>query len=70
MGALNQQPVVRTTRAQELRQRAIAKENEQPALKKTHVEEKQQIEQDSLMEVSLSDEAKKALQEQIRNTVV
>ena len=69
MGALNQQPVVRTTRAQELRQRAIAKENE-PALKKTHVEEKQQIEQDSLMEVSLSDEAKKALQEQIRNMVV
>lgn len=68
MGALNQQPVVRTTRAQELRQRAIAKENE-PVMKKTHVEEKQ-IEQDSLMEVSLSDEAKKALQEQIRNMVV
>jgi len=60
MGALNQQPVVRTTRAQELRQRAIAKE--QPNVKKVKEEKPKQVEEDSLMEVSLSEDAKKVLQ--------
>ena len=43
MGALNQQPVVRTTRAQELRQRAIAKE--QPIVKKVKEEQPKQVAQ-------------------------
>ena len=46
MGALNQQPVVRTTRAQELRQRAIAKE--QPNVKKVKEEKPKQVQRDKI----------------------
>lgn len=70
MGALGnqQQPVVRTTRAQELRQRSIAQQKQQqqePVAKKP----KDDIEEDSTdesMEVSLDDVAKQALEQQIR----
>jgi len=69
MGALGnqQQPVVRTTRAQELRQRSIAQQKQQqqePVAKKP----KDDIEEDSTdesMEVSLDDVAKQALEQQI-----
>lgn len=65
MGALNQQqPVVRTTRAQELRQRMIERKQqaEAPVPKKQHIEKEDELEE---MEVSLSDEAKKSLQAQV-----